>query len=100
MTNARTLDFHLATDNDNRLRASGAITFANAAQALACLPDARGAIDVDLSGLVKADSATLAVLIAWAAHARAQGGVLRYLHAPVALRNLAHLSDLDSLLLA
>lgn len=100
MANARTQDFRLAADNDNRLRASGAITFANAAQALARLPIARGSVDVDLSGVVKADSATLAVLIAWSARARMQGAALRYLNAPVALRNLAHLSDLDSLLLA
>lgn len=71
------------------------ITFDNAAAALRNAP-AEDA--VDLSKLADADSATLAVLIAWAARARARGATLRYLNAPPALRNLAHLSDVDRLL--
>jgi|GEM_PF-1075367 len=90
--------FHIATADDNRLHASGAITFANATQTLARLPDARGPVDVDLSRVVNADSATLSVLIAWAARARARGGSLRYLNAPAGLHNLARLSDLDAVL--
>jgi ABC-type transporter Mla MlaB component len=90
--------FQIATADDNSLRASGAITFANATQTLARLPDARGPVDVDLSRVLNADSATLSVLIAWAARARARGGSLRYLNAPSGLHNLARLSDLDALL--
>ena len=91
--------FRITTDSANRLRASGAITFSDAARVLAGLPEVRGKVDVDLAGLVDPDSATLAVLIAWAARARARGAELRYLEAPAALHNLARLSDLDSLLL-
>ena len=53
---------------------------------------------VDLSELADADSATLAVLIAWAAQARTRGVELRYQNAPQALRTLARLSDVDGLL--
>ena len=87
-------------DTLGTLRVSGVISYANAADALARLPAPRGqgAMDLDLSGLQHADSATLAVLIAWAARARKRGGELHLRNAPQALRNLAHLSDLESLL--
>jgi phospholipid transport system transporter-binding protein len=99
MSNSPSPSFHIAADNNNGLRASGEITYANAAQVLTQLPEARGPVDVDLSGLLNADSATLAVLIAWSAHARERGAPLRYLNAPPALHNLARLSDVDTLLL-
>ena len=99
MSNSRIAEFRVTTDSANRLRASGAITFADAARVLAGLPDVRGTVDVDLAGLVEPDSATLAVLIAWAARAHARGAELRYREAPAALHNLARLSDLDALLL-
>ena len=82
-------------------RVSGTISYANAADALGRLPAPRGqsgAIDLDLGGLQHADSATLAVLIAWNSRVRRHGGELRLRNAPQALRNLAHLSDLDGLL--
>ena len=71
------------------------ITFDNAA---AALRDPPATDSVDLSKLVDVDSATLAVLIAWSAQARARGAALRYLDAPPALRHLARLSDIDGLL--
>ncbi len=88
-------------DTLGTLRISGTISYANAADALARLPVARAgasAVDLDLSGLRHADSATLAVLIAWNSRVRKLGGELRMRNAPQALRNLAHLSDLDGLL--
>jgi ABC-type transporter Mla MlaB component len=99
MSSSSTREFHVATADDNRLQASGSITFDNATQVLSRLPEARGPVEVDLSRVADADSATLAVLIAWAAHAHERGGTLRYLNAPAGLRNLARLSDLDALLL-
>lgn len=88
-------------DTLGTLRVSGTISYANAADALARLPVARAGtskVDLDLSGIKHADSATLAVLIAWAARVRQLGGELRLRNAPQALRNLAHLSDLEGLL--
>lgn len=93
--------FNVESDTLGTLRVSGAITFTNAARALAHMPQAPRAgtpLAIDLAALEKPDSATLAVLIAWSATARANGGELRYLRAPQGLRNLAHLCDVDGLL--
>ena len=93
--------FSVESDTLGTLRVSGAITYANAAQALAHTPQAPRAgtpLSIDLGALEKVDSATLAVLIAWSAQARARGAVLRYLRAPQSLRNLARLCDVDGLL--
>jgi phospholipid transport system transporter-binding protein len=83
------------------LRVSGAISFANAARALVQAPKLThtgATLDLDLATLENADSATLAVLIAWTAQARRQGATLRYLRAPQGLRNLARLCDVEGLL--
>jgi len=93
--------FSVESDTLGTLRVSGAITFTNAARALAYAPQAPregSPLAIDLAALENADSATLAVLIAWAATARARGGELRFLRAPQGLRNLAHLCDVDDLL--
>ena len=92
--------FRVEANGQGVLAVSGAITFDNATEALRAAPQAQrdGKLDVDLSALANADSVSLAVLIAWAAQARTRGANLRYLNAPQALRNLAHLSDVDSLL--
>jgi len=80
--------FSVESDTLGTLRVTGAITFANAARAL----------NIDLAALEDADSATLAVLIAWSAQARRRGAALRYQRAPQGLRNLARLCDVDALL--
>ena len=93
--------FSVESDTLGTLRVSGAITYANAARALRHTPQVvRGGttLDVDLSALENADSATLAVLIAWSAQANRCGAALRYLRAPQGLRNLARLCDVDRLL--
>ena len=92
--------YSLETDSLGTLRLRGAISFANAAQAYASPPQARsgGSLDIDLAGLENADSATLAVLIAWSAQARRGKITLRYLRAPQGLRNLAKLAHVDRLL--
>ena len=93
--------FNVESDTLGTLRVSGEITYANAARALAQSPQAPRAgspLNIDLSALQNADSATLAVLIAWSAQARARGASLRYLRAPQGLRNLAHLCNVDGLL--
>jgi len=93
--------FSVESDTLGTLRVSGAITYANAARALAQSPQAPRAgspLNIDLSALQNSDSATLAVLIAWSAQARERGAALRYLRAPQGLRNLARLCDIDGLL--
>jgi phospholipid transport system transporter-binding protein len=93
--------FSVESDTLGTLRVSGAITYANAARALMQAPQAaRGGatLNIDLSALENADSATLAVLIAWSAQATRRGAALRYMRAPQGLRNLARLCDVDGLL--
>ena len=93
--------FSVESDTLGTLCVLGEITYANAARALAHSPQpprAGSPLNIDLAALQNADSATLAVLIAWSAQARAHGAALRYLRAPQGLRNLAHLCDVDGLL--
>jgi phospholipid transport system transporter-binding protein len=93
--------FSLESDTMGTLRVSGAISFANAARALSQAPRltrAGTALDIDLSALENADSATLAVLIAWAAAVKKRGAELHYRRAPQGLRNLARLCDVEGLL--
>ncbi|MDR3387343.1 MAG: STAS domain-containing protein [Rudaea sp.] len=93
--------FALESDTLGTLRLSGAISFANASRALTQAPQltrAGTALDIDLAALENPDSATLAVLIAWAAKIYAHGATLRYRRAPPGLRNLARLCDVDKML--
>lgn len=93
--------YSLETEAPGTLRLRGTISFTNAAQAYASpplAPQRGGALDIDLAALENADSATLAVLIAWSAQARRDDTKLRYLHAPQGLRNLAKLADVEGLL--
>ena len=93
--------FSVESDTLGTLRVSGAISYANAALALAHAPQATRAaapLNIDLSALENADSATLAVLIAWSAQALRRGAQLRYQRAPQGLRNLARLCEVDALL--
>jgi phospholipid transport system transporter-binding protein len=93
--------FNVESDTLGTLRVSGAISYANAAQALAQAPQVPRAgtpLDIDLSALENSDSATLAVLIAWSAQAARRGAALKYQRAPQGLRNLARLCEVDSLL--
>jgi len=93
--------FSVESDTLGTLRVSGAISFVNAGRALLQSPQAPRAgspLNIDLSALENADSATLAVLIAWSAQARRRGAALRYLRAPQGLRKLARLCEVDALL--
>jgi phospholipid transport system transporter-binding protein len=92
--------FSVESDTMGTLRVSGAISYANAARALTQVPQAprAGAMEIDLSALENSDSATLAVLIAWAAAVNQRGATLHYRRAPQGLRNLARLCDVEGLL--
>ncbi len=83
------------------VRIAGEIGFANAADAVARTGELfAGNADVtaDLSALTRADSATLGVLLLWAATAAVRGIRLRFANAPQGLRALAHLCDAEPLL--
>lgn len=80
----------------------GRLGFAEAAAALArgaeLYGSAAGAVAVDVAELRGIDSATLAVLLAWAARARTAGAQLHFARPPADLTALAHLCDAEALL--
>jgi len=83
------------------VRVVGEIGFTNAGDAVARTGELfAGSSDVtaDLAGLVHADSATLGVLLIWAAAAAVRGVKLRFANAPEGLMALAHLCDAEPLL--
>ncbi len=57
-----------------------------------------GPMTVDLGGVVRADSAGLAVLVAWSRQSRTSGQPLSFVNIPAQLRSLAAVSGVESLL--
>lgn len=90
-----------AVSDDGILRLTGRIGYSNAA---AMLPVGRKALangnvtQLDLAGLKASDSATLAMLLAWAAEARRSKRRLVMSGAPGGLRALARLANAEELL--
>ncbi|MFO1407303.1 MAG: STAS domain-containing protein [Steroidobacteraceae bacterium] len=94
--------FELTRDGDGRLAARGELGFPTAAAALrAGEAEIRGRGDqvVDLGGVTSGDSAGVAVLVEWAAVARAAGARVRYERIPAQMLAIARISDLEDLLL-
>jgi phospholipid transport system transporter-binding protein len=61
---------------------------------------AHSELSFDLQQVPVSDSAGLALLIDWLAEARKRHRTLRYAHVPEAMRTLAQLSDVESLICA
>ncbi|MDX9766411.1 MAG: STAS domain-containing protein [Ectothiorhodospiraceae bacterium] len=85
---------------DGRWRLAGELSFASVGS---LLPDGRellngGEVVLDLSGVTRADSAGVALLVEWLRQARAAGVTLRYAGLPPQMRSLIDLSDLDDIL--
>ncbi|MCC5810262.1 MAG: STAS domain-containing protein [Ectothiorhodospiraceae bacterium] len=59
---------------------------------------ASGPMTVDLEQVVRADSAGLAVLVAWTRESRTSGQPLSFVNIPAQLRNLALVCGVESLL--
>ena len=56
------------------------------------------ALEVDLAGVTRCDSAALALLLEWAGRARRSGTTLRYRSLPSALLTIAAISEVEELL--
>ena len=83
-----------------RLVVSGAVTLGNVA---ALLDEGRRHVDegvgtVDLGEVTEMDSALLALLLAWLREARGRGRALQFVRQPAALRTIAKLYGVDTLL--
>jgi ABC-type transporter Mla MlaB component len=91
----------LADKGEGRCSIAGALTIETAPwlwqqlQAGGLLGTAKQA---DLSGVVETDSAGLALLAAWRASCRQQGGDVRFSAVPARLLALAHLTQSQTLL--
>jgi len=87
---------------DDVYRLEAALTFATVpalhARGLARIDAAAGELQFDLQQVGATDSAGLALLIDWLAAAKARQRTLRYVQPPEALRALAKLSDVESLI--
>lgn len=56
---------------------------------------AKALVSVDLSGLLRVDSAGLAMLICWQSQVKKSGGELRFIHIPAQLAKLIQVADLN-----
>jgi len=84
-----------------QVRVAGELGFANAGEGVARTGELLGSatdVTVDLTGLTRSDSATLGVLLIWAANAALRGARLRFSNVPAGLRALARLCDAEPLL--
>jgi phospholipid transport system transporter-binding protein len=93
----------LAEKGEGRVAISGALTFETAPWLWQQLREGAWLVkagEADLSGVTNADSAGLALLIAWRAAASAAGEVLKFHAVPERLMALARLTDAQTLLSA
>jgi phospholipid transport system transporter-binding protein len=94
--------FNIRRVSEGRLEASGALGYESAGQALPAglaLISRGQPCTIDLSRVIEADSAGLAVLVEWLATARNRGAQIRYEGIPAQILAVARISDLDSLLI-
>lgn len=86
-----------------RLVLTGELTFASVPglwPQAAPLFSGQAGLEIDLSGVARADSAGLALLVAWQAQAAAVGCAVRYAQVPDRLQAIARISEVDSILAA
>lgn len=87
---------------DGAIHLDGALTLENATAALAAagaqIDNGDERVVFDLAGLWRADSAALAVLLELRRRAIRQGRELAYRNAPERLRQLARISEVESVL--
>jgi phospholipid transport system transporter-binding protein len=84
-----------------RFRLAGCFGFETAARVLErgdALFRAHPQVELDLSGVTDADSAGLAVLLAWIERARSRGHSLRYVGMPAQLAGIARITEVEPLL--
>jgi len=89
-------------ESETRVQLQAPLRFSTVAalrgQGLALIDAAAAELTINLSGVSASDSAGLALLIDWLARARAARKTLRYVQPPEALRALARLSDVETLI--
>jgi phospholipid transport system transporter-binding protein len=100
MAPAKTGGYDLSGEG-GRFRLTGCFGFQTAAPLLEkgdAAFRAHADVEVDLSGVTDADSAGLAVLLAWVQRARDRGQRLRFVGLPRELQGIARITDVEPLL--
>jgi ABC-type transporter Mla MlaB component len=87
----------------DRIAIRGVLTFATARRASdaglrALSASAARRLEIDCAGVTAADSAGLAVCLAWLAWAQRDGRGLVFTNVPASIRALARISDLESVI--
>ncbi len=102
MSEAGAASLRIARADATHVRLDGVIGFANARDAVARTSElfdpSASELTIDLGGLSHVDSATLGVVLLWAAGAALRRVRLRFANMPDGLRALAHLCDAEPLL--
>ena len=84
---------------NGRFELSGSVGLADASRLLAAGDAAfrdQPAVEVDLAGVSRADSAGLALLLEWSLSARDAGRAIRYRNVPASLASLASLAGVGA----
>lgn len=96
-------EFKLEALGSGRFRISGAMTFATVRAILETSKELFGEtplIKLDLSGVVRGDSAGLALLLEWINWSTAYGREIRYFGIPAQVLAIARISEVEELLQA
>ncbi|HVY22122.1 MAG TPA: STAS domain-containing protein [Steroidobacteraceae bacterium] len=91
----------LTSRGENQFAVSGNMNFATVPELLSQserLFSAASAIDIDLSAVLHADSAGLALLLEWLRYGKHNSKSVHYRNVPAQLRLLAAISEVESLL--
>lgn len=91
----------LSDQGGGRFSLEGELSFASVPGLLRQSADlfvGQAAIELDLAGVRRADSAGLALLVEWLATARRLGRPLRFLHVPLQMLRMAKVGGLEDIL--
>ncbi len=97
------IDAALETGGEGRWRLSGELGFGTVSR---LLKDSRAGfsdgndIEVDLSGVTRADSAGLALLVEWLREAERAGRAISFVNMPAQMQSIARICGLDDILTA
>lgn len=94
-------DFEILDQGDGRFALQGALSFGTANDILKrseSVFSGHDALEIDLSGIDKADSAGLALLIEWKAQAASRQAGIRFKNVPDNLLAIARTSEVEDLI--
>ncbi|RLA20624.1 MAG: anti-sigma-factor [Gammaproteobacteria bacterium] len=91
----------LQETSEGKVSLTGVLSFGSVIQALEAMQpliESRESLLIDLSGVERADSAGLALLVEWVSRAQQKGSQLSYCDIPSQMLAIARVSGLDSVL--